>query len=195
MWCVLALKRWAGTDSSVVRGTEWIRLERKENGGWSRCPRELPNYVLTALTISLLPGASNNQGIEWLGTAWQGDLGQDVKLSYKGALYLLAAGGAKAGSESLVQETMEYLRSEANDDGGFGPWRGHPIGSDPWSTGVCLAGLCRLPDLADRTVVERATQWLINTQLESGYWPYHYLDEGTAYAYWGLSEAAKLLES
>ncbi|MBU2601798.1 MAG: hypothetical protein KKA32_06475 [Actinobacteria bacterium] len=124
---------------------------------------------------------------------WVADLQSDLQVTYKGGFFLSCQDSDRRPSD-LVLRTFDYLHSQPNDDGGFGPWRGHPIGSDPWSTGVCLAGLCRFPELADRGVVERAVQWLIDTQLESGYWPYHFIDEGTAYAYWGLTEAANLLE-
>jgi hypothetical protein len=129
-----------------------------------------------------------------LDSLWNADLAADVRLTYKGGFYLLGQ-PSESSPTSLVLRTFDYLHSQPNDDGGFGPWRGHPIGSDPWSTGVCLAGLCRFPELADRGVIERAVKWLIDTQLESGYWAYHFIDEGTAYAYWGLTEAAKLLEA
>jgi prenyltransferase beta subunit len=125
---------------------------------------------------------------------WASDLRSEVRLTYKGGFFL-AALAPDHEEQSLLRKTARYLHSQPNADGGFGPWRGHPIGSDPWSTGVCLVGLSRFPELADLNVVKRAVQWLIDTQLESGYWPYHFIDEGTAYAYWGLSEAAKLLEA
>jgi hypothetical protein len=48
--------------------------------------------------------------------------------------------------------------------------------------------------MARRDVIEDAVRWLVGAQLPSGYWRYHYIDEGTAYAYWGLSEAISLLE-
>ena len=113
-------------------------------------------------------------------------------MAYKGGFFLLAQ--PPGCPTSLALRTLDYLHHEANPDGGFGPWKGHPIGSDPWSTGICLVGLCRFPDYADKGVIQGAVEWLLRTQLPSGYWPYHFLDEGTAYAYWGLSEAAKVLE-
>ncbi|MDP2183072.1 MAG: terpene cyclase/mutase family protein [Actinomycetota bacterium] len=134
--------------------------------------------------------------VEVLRRLWEQDLASQVRLTYKGGFVLLAAGAAHAASLDQVSGlTISFLREQQNDDGGFGPWRNHPIGSDPWSTGVVLAGLCSLPEILDRRMVERAVRWLSACQLDSGYWAYHFIDEGTAYAYWGLSEAAKLLET
>ncbi|MBE0418180.1 MAG: hypothetical protein IBX63_10485, partial [Coriobacteriia bacterium] len=148
---------------------------------------------LTSVILRFL-GDTIAEPRDWaaLDRLWRTDLGADLRLTYKGGFYLLCEPRpARAGN--LVRRTVDYLHSGANDDGGFGPWRGHPVGSDPWSTGVVLAGLCAVPDLADRTVVERASEWLVSSQLASGYWPYHFIDEGTAYAYWGLSEAIVFL--
>ena len=93
----------------------------------------------------------------------------------------------------LINETYSFLASEQNDDGGFGPWKDHPIGSDPWSTGIVLVGLLSYPELVKKEVIEKAVNWLAETQLPNGLWPYHYIEEGSAYAFWGLVEALKYL--
>ena len=41
---------------------------------------------------------------------------------------------------------------------------------------------------------DKALDWLERTQLPSGYWPYHYLDEGTSYALIGAVSALKALQ-
>lgn len=70
----------------------------------------------------------------------------------------------------------------------FGPWRDHPCGSDPWCTSVAVLGLLTLADLIPGFVLERSLDWLQKNQLPSGMWAYHYIDEGTAMAYWALKE-------
>ena len=97
--------------------------------------------------------------------------------------------------DELVARTITHLAEDQNDDGGFAPWKDHPIGSEAWSTGVVLWGLSRWGELVDRTVLEKALEWLQRTQLPSGYWPYHYLDEGTSLALIGAVSAMKALAS
>jgi len=92
-----------------------------------------------------------------------------------------------------VFRTIEHLAKDQNEDGGFGPWKEHPIGSDPWSTGVVLWGLSRWIENVDPVVIEKALDWLRKTQLPSGYWPYHYLDDGTSLALIGAVSAMKAL--
>jgi prenyltransferase beta subunit len=192
IWCTALLTMGQGHEQRLRLALDWLAQQRSEGGGWGRNPREPARIPFTAIALRFLgPRIETEADRACLETMWASDLVADLKLSYKGGFFLLAQ--APDCHSDLAIRTIEYLTLEANDDGGFGPWRGHPIGSDPWSTGICLAGLCRCPDLAPRSVIERAVEWLLRTQLPSGYWPYHFIDEGTAYAYWGLSEAAKLL--
>jgi hypothetical protein len=164
-------------------------------GGWGNSLRDHPRIPVTGLVLHLL-GARVGSAGDWelLNELWAKDLEAEVALTYKGGFHLMASATAPQPSQDLVQRTLMHLGREQNGDGGFGPWRTHPIGSDPWSTGICLVGVCSFPDLADGEMVERAVEWLCSTQLPSGYWPYHFIDEGSAYAYWGLTEAIRFLE-
>jgi len=93
-----------------------------------------------------------------------------------------------------VNQTLTYLESEQSEDGGFGPWKDHPVGSDPWSTGVVLWGLSSLGERSPIHIIERAVTWLESTQLPNGLWPYHYLDDGSVMALIGLSKSLPLLK-
>lgn len=196
VWAESALKK-AGADLSenINRAKRWIATQRSASGGWGKTKREMSRITTTALTLTLEPRIGIDDDFAWIEDAWHKDYISNIKLTYKGALTLMALGSAnrKPCNSELVLETIQYLQIEQNDDGGFGPWKNHPIGSDPWSTGICLVGLCSYPNLVDRSVVERAADWLCKTQLASGFWAYHFIDEGSAYAYWGLKGAIKLL--
>lgn len=194
VWCTALLVPERPGTPETAAALDWLGQRRVPGGGWGRNPRDQARIPLTAAALRFV-GESIAEPQDWrcLDGLWTADLDMDVQLTYKGGFYL-ACQVANAAPTDLVRRTYEYMHSQPNEDGGFGPWKGHPIGSDPWSTGVCLAGLARFPELADLKVVRRAVEWLVETQLPSGYWPYHFIDEGTAYAYWGLSEAVRLLE-
>lgn len=178
-----------------VAGLSWLRYVRKPNGGWGMSERDISRIPVTGFLLHLLPELSDKKAVNWLKNEWRKDFGGDTKLTYKGACFLLGlhASGVTASDCPLIKETYSFLAAEQNEDGGFGPWKDHPIGSDPWSTGIVLLGLLSYDDLIDRKVIERAVDWLAETQLPNGLWPYHYIDEGSAYAYWGLVEALKYL--
>lgn len=182
-------------DLSVERGTTWLRYQQNPNGGWGRSTRDISRIPVTGSLLYLLPEISDSKATSWLKDEWRKDLGCDVKLTYKGGFFLLglSASGVSASDCPLIGETYAYLYEEQNDNGGFGPWKDHPIGSDPWSTGIVLLGLLSYPELAKMAVIEKTTNWLTETQLPNGLWPCHYLEEGSSYAYWGLVESLKYL--
>jgi hypothetical protein len=192
-WCCAVLS--ASREDASDAGLRWLSGQRLQEGGWGATRRDSLRIPLTGLILRL-HGHLIGERRDWaaLEDCWAQDLASPVSLTYKGAFYLLCQSANDSRNRSLERQTIEFLESNANADGGIGPWLDHPIGSDPWSTGVCLAGLCRFPGMARRDVIEDAVRWLVGAQLPSGYWRYHYIDEGTAYAYWGLSEAISLLE-
>lgn len=173
----------------------WLSRIRCEGGGWGNTDRDKPRITATGLLLYLLPELSDAAATRWLKDEWEKDLKSDTRLTYKGGFFLmgLSASGVKIDDCRLIEETYSYLYNEQNEDGGFGPWKDHPIGSDPWSTGIVLLGLLSYPKLVERDVIERTVSWLAATQLPNGLWPYHYIEEGSAYAYWGLVEAVKYL--
>ena len=184
------------TDMVVSNAIQWLKSNRHDNGGWGKHSRDRARIPTTSLVLALVPEAGVDEDYKWLTQEWTNDLSESVQLSYKAGFYLLVAGHPLfKGKLDLIDRTITHLVKDQNDDGGFGPWRNHPIGSDPWSTGVVLWGLSKWIDRFDSAVIERALQWLQATQLPSGYWPYHYLDEGTSYALIGAVSAMRAMAS
>ncbi|MBW2152003.1 MAG: terpene cyclase/mutase family protein [Deltaproteobacteria bacterium] len=181
--------------TKIEKGTEWLLSQRNSDGGWGKTNRDISRIPITGLLLYLLPELSDKKVVNWLKNEWRKDFEGATKLTYKGAFFLLglAASGVSVDDCLLIKDTYSFLFDEQNDDGGFGPWKDHPIGSDPWSTGIVLLGLLSYPELVKRDVIERAVNWLAKNQLPNGLWAYHYIEEGSAYAYWGLVEALKYL--
>ena len=173
----------------------WLRNVRGADDGWGMSERDVSRIPVTVLILHLLPELSDQKAVNWLKNAWGKDFQGDTRLTYKGGFFLLGlfASGVTINDCPLINETYSYLFDEQNEDGGFGPWKDHPIGSDPWSTGIVLLGLLSYSELVKREVIEKAVNWLAETQLPNGLWPYHYIEEGSSYAYWGLVEALKYL--
>jgi squalene cyclase len=179
------------SNPRVQTAIKWLQSACLPTGGWGRHPRDQARIPITALISSLVPAAFKSEDLNWLQNEWARDFSGPVMLSYKAGFFLLAM--AQRQENDLVVRTISHLAQDQNDDGGFGPWKGHPIGSDPWSTGVVLWGLSKWIDHIDAIVIEKALAWLRNTQLPSGYWPYHYLDDGTSLALIGAVAAMKAL--
>ena len=194
-WTVSILVQLLGPDNEAIkRAEDWLVSVRNPSGGWGRHPRDQVRIPTTALIITLVPSVATDADRKWVRQAWEKDLNGPVRLSYKGGFFLLTVSNDNGEPvDPLILRTIAHLAEDQNDDGGFGPWRDHPIGSDPWSTGVVLWGLSKWIDYIDPAVLEKALAWLERTQLPSGYWPYHYLDEGTSYALIGAVAASRAL--
>ncbi len=191
-WVVGCMSQVRGQeDPAVLSAIQWLQSVRLQSGGWGRYPRDQARIPITALISTLVPAAFKSEDLNWLQNEWVRDFSGPVRLSYKAGFYLLAMLQDK--EDELVARTIAHLGEDQNDHRGFAPWKNHPIGSDPWSTGVVLWGLSRWGELVEQTVLERALEWLQRTQLPSGYWPYHYLDDGTSLALIGAVSAMKAL--
>ena len=197
MWCVVFLKNFEGYFKEYKSGLDWLDEQWLKNGGWGKTNRDIGRITTTGILLHLLPELSSEAGLRWLKNEWEKDLSCDIRLTYKGAFFLLGlkSSGISSHNCPLIKETYSFLENEQNDDCGFGPWKDHPIGSDPWSTGIVLLGLLAYAELTTRNVIEKAVNWLTEKQLSDGLWPYHYIDEGSSYVYWGLIEALKYLKS
>lgn len=178
-------------DPAVQSAVTWLNTVCFPTGGWGRHPRDQARIPTTALISSLVPAAFKSEDVTWLRNEWARDFGGPVRLSYKAGFYLLAM--PQGQENELVAQTISHLAQDQNSDGGFAPWKNHPMGSEAWSTGVVLWGLSRWRDSVNHKVLERALDWLQKTQLPSGYWPYHYLDEGASLALIGAVAAMKAL--
>jgi len=196
-WAISVLSQIHGNDNEAVRRAKnWLNSVRHPGGGWGRHPRDQVRIPTTAIAITLVKSIATDLDRAWVRQSWGRDMISPVQLSYKGGFYLLTVHSELGGMiDPLIKKTLTFLTSDQNDDGGFAPWKNHPIGRDPWSTGVVLWGLSKWIDCVDPTVIERALHWLEVTQLPSGYWPYHYLDEGTSYALIGAVSAMRAMAS
>jgi len=196
MWSLAFLKRLGfHHEENYKKGLRWLNGQRHKDGGWGRTVRDKPRILISGLLLHLLPEVSDPRATNWLKSEWRKDFEGSTRLTYKGAFFLLGLSASKVSVDEcpLTKETYSFLAAEQNEYGGFAPWKDHPVGSDPWSTGVVLLGLLSYPSLIDRNVIERTVNWLAENQLPNGLWAYHYIEEGSAYAYWGLVEALKYL--
>lgn len=193
VWCLGCLAV-CGRTPETVRGEEWLGSVRLTCGAWGRSARDMPRVPITGLVSAVVPTVVRGEGLNWLSAQWESDLAGAAPLTYKGAFFLLSQAHALAPqADRLVHRTIDYLCSEQEEDGGFGPWKGHPMGSDPWSTGVVLWGLSRFAGRVLPKVFDTAAEWLAREQLPDGHWRYHYLDDGTSMALIGASSILPLL--
>jgi len=196
LWCLGYISAFPERYAKeIASGRRWLTSTQLPCGAWGKNKRDQPRIPMTALAATFAGETVNDAALRWLGQQWEADLSSPTQLTYKGAFFLLALAHSRASYDNnLVNRTVSYLISEQEEDGGFGPWKGHPAGSDPWSIGVTLWGLSKVGKLAPKQTIERALSWLKSKQLPNGLWPYHYLDDGTAMALIGISSVLPILK-
>lgn len=195
IWVLSFLRNFNQGEKTINNGFYWLNQQRHSNGSWGNGQRDIGRIPLTGLLLHLHPSMSSSETTSWLENEYSRENKNPPRLTYKGAFFLLGlkVSADKADNSPLIEEIYTFIANEQNNDGGFGPWKDHPIGSEPWSTGIVLLGLLSYPELIKKEVIERAVNWLAENQLPNGLWPYHYIEEGSAYAYWGSMEALKYL--
>lgn len=196
VWCFAYLntcgKRY---EREIIKVQKWLASVQLPCGAWGKNQRDQPRIPISALVASLVPNVVNSDSLNWLAQQWEADLNSPTQLTYKGGYFLLASGHSDANFDSeLISRTIEYLIAEQEGDGGYSPWKGHPVGSDPWSTGIILWGLSQVQEKVPKETIEKALSWLFSKQLDNGLWPYHYLDDGTSMVLIGISSNLRFLK-
>ena len=197
MWALAYLKQLDKNSSRYELGLNWLRTRQLQSGGWGRTIRDLGRIPITGVLMYLLPELSNAQSLGWLEREWKKEFAINPKLTYKGAYSLMALKSCdhNFSDSGLFDKTLTWLASQQNEDYGWGPCKGHPVGSTPFCTGVALTGLLQYPELVDQNVIANGLKWLEKNQLEDGLWPDHYIEEGSAWSFYALTEGYKFLRA
>jgi len=195
MWCTALLNTFDEFSDHVKSGLTWLSDQRHKDGGWGKSIRDSGRVPVTGLLLYLLPQLSSNEDLKWLENRWCQEWKVEPTLTYKAALTLMAFqhNNYHPGNEELIVNTVHWLSGQQNDDGGWGPWKEHPVGSDPWCTGIAMMGLFRYPSKVPKDLLSKGLNWLKEKQLPNGLWPYHYIEEGSIWALCALVMGYSLL--
>jgi hypothetical protein len=188
-WHLLALRSLPISQQVHFALSEtWLYQERAQLG-WGYSRRDYPNIPITALVRMALKIADDDPSSAWLQRAWENDLHAAFQLSYKAAWYLLARADSPT-DRKLAHATVLHLLADQRDDGGWGPWRIHPAATDCFATGIALLALGMEPS-ANTPAVEdciiRGLGWIEANMLETGLFPTHYIEFGSAWLLAALS--------
>lgn len=190
---------------NVKKGLLWLSQERCRDGGWGFCRRDRANIPITSQIMFLFPHfLPSIEAWNWLNKEWGKDLSQSVNLNYKAAWYLLASRSLaenKFPPSELQLKTIDYLIHEQRNDGSWGPWKSHPAPSECFITGICLAALSLAATMVGSngkkeviSSMKKSLKWINNNQLENGLFPTHYIEEGSAWIFLGLSKSLSILD-
>ena len=57
-----------------------------------------------------------------------------------------------------------------------------------------MTGLLQYPNRIDPKVITKGLKWIEKNQLQDGLWPDHYIEEGSIWSFYALTEGYKLLK-
>lgn len=196
MWCASFLNLSNNYPNSVEKALEWINEQSHGMQGWGNSLRDSARIPVTGLILYLLPQLSSVGYLKWLESEWKKEWQSEPCLNYKAAFTLMAfcKNNYSPGDKEIISKTLYWLAGQQNDDGGWGPWKDHPVGSDPWCTGICLVSLLHYPDELTQEVLYNALEWIKEKQLPNGLWAYHYIDDGSAWALYAMTMGYSLLD-
>lgn len=181
-WCSKVLSFYK-EEQIVDKALGWLKNQQVEGSGWGRSARDMGRIPVTGSLLYLFSELGLKENLQWLEKKWLQERGS---LTYKAAYTLLAFKNCSyhPQKDDLIEETLVWLVNQQEQDGGFAPWHGHPVGSNVLCTSLSLLALLAYSSfLPNPNSIYLATANLLQTQLPSGLWPFHQLDDG---ATWGL---------
>jgi squalene cyclase len=195
MWCASFLEVYGDYPESVKSALTWLTEQRHDDGSWGQTERDIGRITVTGQMLYFLPQLASKSSLKWLEKKWLQELEINPGLTYKGAFTLMAfkRNDYQPTDSQLISQTIQWLEAQQNDDFGWGPWKGHSVGSDPWCTGITMEGLLQYPDKVPQKVLGTGFEWLKEKQLPNGLWPYHYIEEGSSWALYALTKGSSFL--
>lgn len=183
MWALLFLRQCGrSSDEPFKKGLQYLEDVKSNEYGWGRSQRDIPRIPVTGRILHFLPELCTPQHLSGLLSLWEKE---ECSLTYKAAFTLAACSkaGITTADSHLVQNAVSWLISQQNNDGGFSPWKGHPVGSDIYCTSIAVFGLASYPCDVPGQTFRNSLSWMGRTQLANGLWPYHQIEDGAS---WGL---------
>lgn len=187
IWNAKMLEFFPHYHEELNAALRWLQEDNSAEGGFGRSKRDMHRIPVTGLALYLLPNVANEKHLTWLEKTW---LAEKNSLTYKAAYTLLAFKKTKHNpiNFDIITETSSWLASQQEEDGGFAPWRKHPVGSNIYCTAVATIALLEIDEILYGNNIIKAYEFMKNTQLKSGIWPYHEIEDGSS---WGLLALTK----
>ncbi len=190
IWNLSLLKEYDEFVENYYKGLKWL-LSQKVEGGWGKNHRDIARIPLTGNLLYLIPEISGGENtLQWLTEEMKKEMKCSPILTYKTAFTLMALKkcGDKNSSTPFLLNMQKCLVSQQETDGGWGPWKKHPVGPSPYCTAVSLLGLLQYPSEIAKKSINKGAKWLLKHQLDNGLWPEHYIEEGSAWSLYALSK-------
>lgn len=193
LWAALFMRLLKHKDEHVYhRAIEFLRCTRADGYGWGRSERDIARIPITGRILHFIPELCTGQYVDGLIRLWNSERNS---LTYKASFTLAALHTAKIELDHLpiVKETIDWLISQQNDDGGFSPWKGHPVGSDIYCTAIASIGLTLYASEVPINTLQKSLRWMKDSQLNNGLWAYHQIEDGASWGFYAIKRITSAL--
>ncbi|KUO50217.1 MAG: hypothetical protein APF76_10920 [Desulfitibacter sp. BRH_c19] len=192
IWNAFFLKQlgYSNFKDNIKRALNFMGNHRNKEGLWGRSNRDISRIPVSGLYFYLLPEAAESTELRLLEELWYEEFGG---ITYKAAYTLMAfkKKDYMPVNPQLIDDTVKWLVENQEADGGFSPWKAHPVDSDVFCTAIATIGLLQYRERVDTKVFKRSYEWLHRNQLKNGIWKYHEIEDGTS---WGLYAMVHLID-
>ena len=193
IWNIKLLEFFPEYKAQREAAIHWLLQENGSEPGYGRSKRDMHRIPVTGLALFMVPELANKKTLEWLEDTWISEINS---LTYKAAYTVLAFYQCKVypvKQRTLLCDTIEWLISQQQDSGGFAPWLNHPVGENVYCTSVAMLGIMSDNSSKHYTTIRRAYHYLCMTQLKTGIWPYHEIEDGASWGLLALTQAEAYL--
>lgn len=193
IWNIKFFEFFPEYSNERLKALKWLMSDNGNEAGYGRSKRDVHRIPVTGIALYLIPELINKDNLKWLELTWMSEINS---LTYKAAYTILAFNTSKSNpiNKDIIKDTAEWLVSQQTSNGGYGPWLGHPIGENVYCTSVAILALVSMFDKKYNSVIKAGYNYLCNTQLKNGIWPYHEIEDGTSWGLFALSKAEEYLE-
>ena len=193
MWCTLLLSSSGSNHTDRIETSlRWLKEQRLTDFSWGRSARDMGRIPVTGALFYFLPQLADKPGLNWLEQTWKREC---YSITYKAAYTLMAfrRNDYQPTDAVLIRDTAKWLAGEQREDGGFAPWKEHPVGSNVLCTSIAILGLLQYPEFVEDRVLGEGLNWLVDNQLRNGLWSYHQIEDGSSWGLYALAQISKFL--
>ncbi|MCK4764690.1 MAG: terpene cyclase/mutase family protein [Candidatus Aminicenantes bacterium] len=172
---------------NIEKALHYIISRQNDTGLWGRSKRDVSRIPVTAVLFFLFPEMADSETLHRLEKLW---LSEKNSLTYKAGYTLMAfkAAGFQPLDKFLTADAARWLMDNRQEDGGFAPWKDHPVSSDVFCTSIATLGLLQYKEAVPEAVFRQAYHWLVENRLPGGIWPYHEIEDGASWGLYALTQ-------
>jgi len=175
---------------TINNGKNYLINQKNKYGLWGRSKRDMSRIPISGILLYLFPDIAKKKELKQLEALWDSEINSIV---YKAGYTLMAFKKNEYFPQrrEIIKKTCRWLAENQRNDGGFAPWREHPVDSDVFCTSISILGLLQYPELVPEYTFQKTYSWLINNRLKSGIWKYHEIEDGSSWGLYALTELGK----